>query len=151
MKRIMLIVVMMFFGGVNSLLAHCEIPCGIYTDDMRIKMIIEDIATIEKSMKQINELSKDPQKNANQLVRWINNKEMHANKIQEVVTQYFMTQRITPVADSDSAAYKKYIKELTLLHKMLLSAMKTKQTADLHDAEKLLELTLEFSKSYLKK
>lgn len=151
MKKIMLMVAVLSFGGINQLAAHCEIPCGIYTDDMRIKMIIEDIATIEKSMNKIIELSKDPKANANQLVRWVNNKELHANKIQEVVTQYFMTQRIKPVADQDSPEYKKYIKEITLLHKMLISAMKTKQTTDHHDAEKLLKLTMEFSKSYLKK
>ncbi|MDY6953871.1 MAG: superoxide dismutase [Ni], partial [Thermodesulfobacteriota bacterium] len=33
--------------------AHCEIPCGIYDDQMRIDMIAEHITTIEKSMKQI--------------------------------------------------------------------------------------------------
>ena len=97
MRKMMFAICVMSFVGINNLMAHCEIPCGIYTDDMRIKMILEDIATIEKSMKKINELSKDPAKNSNQLVRWINNKEHHADKIQEVVTQYFMTQRIKPV------------------------------------------------------
>ena len=33
--------------------AHCEIPCGIYDDHMRIHMIEEHITTIEKSMQQI--------------------------------------------------------------------------------------------------
>ena len=38
--------------------AHCEIPCGIYGDKMRIHMLKEHITTIEKSMKQIAELQK---------------------------------------------------------------------------------------------
>ena len=47
--------------------SHCEIPCGIYGDEARFSAIAEDLATIEKSMKQILELSADPSMNANQL------------------------------------------------------------------------------------
>ena len=36
--------------------AHCEIPCGIYDDAMRVKMIREDLDTIEKSMNEILKL-----------------------------------------------------------------------------------------------
>ena len=36
--------------------AHCEIPCGIYDDEMRFGMMAEHITTIEKSIKQIIEL-----------------------------------------------------------------------------------------------
>ena len=73
-------------------MAHCEIPCGIYDDKMRISLLEEHIATIEKSMGMIMEL--DNSKNSNQTVRWIMNKEEHANKFQEIVSQYFLTQRI---------------------------------------------------------
>jgi nickel superoxide dismutase len=31
----------------------CEIPCGIYDDEMRINMIAEHITTIEKSVKKL--------------------------------------------------------------------------------------------------
>ena len=55
--------------------SHCEIPCGIYGDEMRFAMMKEDIATIEKSMKQIVELSKQASPNHNQIVRWVQNKE----------------------------------------------------------------------------
>jgi nickel superoxide dismutase len=36
-----------------SAAAHCEIPCGIYDDEARIGMLLEHVATIEKSMNQI--------------------------------------------------------------------------------------------------
>ena len=49
----------------------------------------EHVVTIEKS---INELNKNP--NDNQKVRWILNKENHANELSEIVTYYFMAQRI---------------------------------------------------------
>jgi hypothetical protein len=41
---------------------------------MRIRFIAEDITTIEKAMKQIDELSAKVLLNCNQLVRWISNK-----------------------------------------------------------------------------
>ena len=82
------------FLYIGFLGAHCEIPCGIYDDEMRVKMIFEHISTIEKSIKQIMKLEKDADRNYNQLIRWVVNKEQHANELQEIVTQYFMTQRI---------------------------------------------------------
>ena len=125
--------------------AHCEIPCGIYDDEMRVKMISEHIQTIEKSMKQINELEKAGMiGHSNQLVRWIMNKEEHANKLQEIVTQYFMTQRI-------KFDTKGYDKKLNILHHMLVYAMKCKQTTDLENTEALKKLVKEFSDIYFKK
>jgi nickel superoxide dismutase len=128
--------------------SHCEIPCGIYGDETRFTMLEEDITTVEKSMKLIVELSKAGEKNYNQIVRWIDNKEKHANLIQETVSQYFMTQRIKPADETNQAEYKKYLKELTLLHEMLICAMKAKQTTDLTNVEKLRSLVATFKASY---
>lgn len=128
----------------SAVFAHCEIPCGIYDDEMRIAMIREDAATIEKSMSQILIIEKEADHNANQLVRWIVNKEDHADKLQEVVSQYFMTQRIKPDT-------KDYEKKITLLHQMLIYAMKCKQTTDTENVRKLLNLTDEFQKLYFQK
>lgn len=123
--------------------AHCEIPCGIYTDQMRIDMIEEHCKTIEKSMVEIVTLGGDPGTNANQLIRWVSNKEDHANQIQEIVTQYFLTQRIKP----DAA---KYEQKLALLHQMLVAAMKAKQTTDPVHVTKIRELSDAFSKLYFR-
>lgn len=122
-------------------LAHCEIPCGIYDDAMRIKMIGEHISTIEKSMGQIIDIEKSEHHNSNQLIRWVMNKEDHANKLQEVVTQYFMTQRLKVGA-------KNYDQQLTLLHQMLIAAMKAKQTTDLSHIAELRKLVADFDKLY---
>ena len=35
---------------VKDVLAHCEIPCGIYDDQTRVQLIHEHIGTIEKAM-----------------------------------------------------------------------------------------------------
>ncbi|MBD3391746.1 MAG: superoxide dismutase [Chitinivibrionales bacterium] len=132
-------------GGV---FAHCEIPCGIYDDTARVSMIEEHIGTIEKSMKKIEELGAAKDKNYNQLVRWIDNKELHANKIQEIVYQYFMNQRIKPTSPDNEKAYQKYITELSALHEMLVYAMQCKQTTDLANTKKLRESLEKFRKSY---
>ena len=129
--------------------AHCEIPCGIYTDDLRVKLIAEHITTIEKSMKQVNEISAAENINHNQLVRWVDNKEKHANEIQEIVTQYFMTQRIKPADPADKEAQAAYVEKLTLLHKLLIQAMKAKQGTDQAVVDELRKLLDSFSEAYL--
>jgi len=129
--------------------SHCQIPCGIYDDAMQLRMIAQDIATIEKAMKQIERLGRQPERNDNQIVRWVQNKEEHAQAIQDVVARYFMTQRLKPVHEVGSKAYARYIRQLTLLHEMLLHAMKAKQTTDLAHVEKLRELTRSFRQAYL--
>ena len=124
--------------------AHCEIPCGIYDDEMRIEMLREHITTIEKSMNQVILLEKDANRKANQLTRWVMNKEQHADELQEIVSQYFMTQRLKPDA-------KDYASKLQLLHEMLLAGMKSKQTTDLGQVKRLRELVDLFEKSYFAK
>lgn len=131
--------------------AHCEIPCGIYDDEMRISMIEEDIETIEKSMNQITELSKEDNKNYNQIVRWVQNKEEHATELMHIVTQYFMTQRIKSVDQKDKEAYAQYQSKLSVLHQMLIYAMKSKQTTNLSHVEKLRSLAIQFRGIYFKK
>ncbi len=132
------------FGWVSIAGAHCEIPCGIYNDHMRIEMLKEHIATIEKSMNQIVELSGAAPMNTNQVVRWVTNKDDHAEELQHIVWQYFMTQRVKPEDTPDQA----YVKKITLLHAMLFHAMRAKQTTDLQHVEKLNALVDGFSAIY---
>jgi nickel superoxide dismutase len=124
--------------------SHCEIPCGIYDDPVRISLLQEHITTMEKSMKSIQTLGKSGHNHSNQLIRWVNNKEDHANKFQEIVSQYFMTQRI-------SADDANYAKKIQTLHQMLVYAMKCKQTTDTAHIETLKNLVAEFEKLYFTK
>ncbi len=127
---------------------HCQIPCGIYDDDARLAAIGEHIVTIEKSMRKIDEIGAAEKPNYNQLVRWVNNKEHHADEISEIVTQYFMAQRVKPADASDKKAWDQYVKKLTLLHRMLVAAMKAKQTTDLQHTKALSKLLDEFTRVY---
>ncbi len=140
----------LLIGGASSVvLSHCEIPCGIYGDPMRLDMMAEHITTIEKSMRQIVDLSAAGDKNYNQLVRWVVNKEQHADHFSDIITQYFMKQRIKPAPKTDVKAYEDYVHKLTLLHEMLVTSMRCKQTTDLKNVTKLRSLLAEFRTAHL--
>ncbi len=141
------LIVLMLCALSQTLYAHCEIPCGIYGDKTRIEILSEHIDTIEKSMDMIERLSQAESANYNQLVRWITNKEAHAEKFQNIVSRYFITQRIGP-EQADTKNYQKYITQITLLHKMMVSAMKAKQTTDTQHITALRSLLKQFSDSY---
>ena len=153
MKKFTKIFISALFASVLSLSAfqsqaHCEIPCGIYGDSVRISLIYEHIETVEKSMNMINELSAQANPDYNQLVRWVVNKEEHAKKIQDIVSQYFLHQRIKPVDPSDEEAYAKYQKHLETLHHILVFAMKAKQTTDVDVTDTLREKVGNFESLY---
>ena len=70
--------------SISYLFAHCQVPCGIYDDARRIIEIEEHILTIDKAMDNILNISSNNKQTAqemNQLVRWVNTKEKHAQKI----------------------------------------------------------------------
>jgi len=151
-KKLILVSVLLsaiVFGSLAY--SHCQIPCGIYGDEARFDTMAEHIKTIEKSMKLIETLSTEDKPNMNQIVRWVNNKEVHADELSHIVTHYFMAQRIKIVSEGNPQEYTKYIKKLTLLHEMLFYAMKAKQTTDTANVEKLKSLLNQFHESYFGK
>ncbi|MEM0926996.1 MAG: superoxide dismutase [Ni], partial [Planctomycetota bacterium] len=111
-------------------LGHCQVPCGIYGDQLRFQQMLEDEDTIAKAQVQINEFAKagPSAQGVNQVARWVMAKEQHAQKIQDTIAAYFMAQRIK--ADNPN-----YIKQLTAAHKVMVAAMKCKQSADPETAE----------------
>ena len=132
----------------NILWAHCQVPCGIYNDKARIVLLREHVTTMEKGMNSVKSLSAEGEKNYNQLVRWVMNKEDHANQFQEIVLQYFLAQRIKPVDGSDAAELAAYQTKVTLLHHMIVYAMKCKQTTDQENINKLRGLIDQFVAAY---
>jgi nickel superoxide dismutase len=129
--------------------AHCQIPCGIFDDELQVQQMEQDITTIEKSMNQIVALGAASPVNYNQVVRWVVNKEEHAQKLQDSVTAYFMAQRIKPPADhGDEKAVNEYLHKLALLHAIQIHAMKAKQSTDLGEVATLRELVAKFRTAY---
>jgi nickel superoxide dismutase len=117
-------------------MAHCQVPCGIYGDQLRFEQMLEDEHTIAKAQAQINEMTEGEitAQKVNQMARWVAAKEDHATKIQNTIAAYFMAQRI-------KADNKDYVKQLTAAHAVMVAAMKCKQSADPATA-KVLEKTI---------
>ncbi len=131
--------------AVSSLVySHCQIPCGIYDDQVRFQLMGEHITTIEKSMKQITSLMEAEPPNANQVVRWVDNKEAHADELSEIATQYFLAQRVKPAQEGSGDVYTRYIRKLTLIHGIVVESMKAKQSTDLSHVENLRRLVSQF-------
>ena len=140
MKKYLILLVLIF--NIGLVYPHCQVPCGIYDDAVRIVMVKEDFATISKAMSEIKSLSaKNDPLSFNQLNRWIMTKEEHANNIQRVVSDYFLTQRI-------KSKNKNYDKHLILLHELLVNAMKCKQTVDSQNVDKGLKSLNKFVNVY---
>ena len=127
MKKYLVLLTLLL--NIGLLYPHCQVPCGIYDDAVRIVTIKEDFATVSKAMVEIKTLSakNDPQ-SLNQLNRWIVTKEEHATNIQKVVSDYFLTQRV-------KSKNKNYDRHLRFLHELLVSAMKCKQTVESKDID----------------
>ena len=102
---------------------------------------------MEKSMEKIIQLKMMDVK-SDQLVRWVNNKEIHSNNIQNIITQYFMFQRVKPVKSDDDEDMEAYRNKLVLLHKILVQAMKCKQTTKISHVKKIRELLYSFKMVY---
>ena len=104
--------------------SHCQAPCGVYGDSARFTQMLEDQTTIAKAIDQISDLAgKKDAKSANQLNRWVAAKEDHASKIQKIIAEYFLTQRIKSSSD-------KYDSLLKGAHSVMVAAMKCKQGVD---------------------
>ena len=152
MKQFPNIILLIVFAmtGTNLVLpkmshAHCQIPCGIYDDHARIQAMIEDATTIEKSAKLIAELSgKSDVQSQGQLVRWVVNKEKHAQKIISTICDYFLTQRVKPNQDD-------YADRLMKHHAVINKAMKVKQNTDVKYAKKVKESIMVLSAYYPEK
>lgn len=126
------ILVSVFLLGVSPshARAHCQVPCGIYDDAARISRLREDATTIDKAITNIVTLSgrHDPQ-SLNQITRWITTKEDHGSHVIKVVAEYFLTQKVKPVA-SGAAGYDGYLRKLADHHAVMVAAMKCKQHVD---------------------
>ena len=128
----------------NWLSAHCQVPCGVYGDSARFTQMLEDQTTIAKAIAQINDLAdKKDGKSANQLARWVSTKEDHANKIQKIIAEYFLTQRIKSTSE-------KYEDLLKGAHSVMVAAMKCKQGTDPESAEALKSSIEKFQTIYEK-
>ncbi|WP_239057745.1 superoxide dismutase, Ni [Pseudodesulfovibrio sp. JC047] len=111
--------------------AHCQVPCGIYDDHARVTAMLEDVTTVRKAVTMLEKLAaKTDVQSRQQFVRWVMNKESHAQKIISSIADYFLTQRVKP-------DQKEYVERLKKHHAVILAAMEAKQHADMKAVDAL--------------
>ena len=126
---------------------HCQVPCGIYTDQLRFEQMLEDTKTIAKSIASVETIAEAMKggelspTNVNQLTRWVTTKEDHASNTQKIVAEYFLTQRI-------KESNNNYTSQLIAAHKVMVAAMKCKQDAKPATAEALKAAILDLYRAY---
>lgn len=128
-----------------SLSAHCQVPCGIYGDELKFGELEQHVETIAKAGKLIREISAKDSLTAQdrqQLIRWTVQKESHAQKIVDEAADYFLAQRIKPDAEH-------YDDKLELLHHIIVYSMKSKQSVESEPVETLGKKIAAFKAIYL--
>lgn len=115
----------------NTAYAHCDVPCGIY--DPHTAQIAAH--TVLRMDKLISEMVQNPPTDANarnKMIRYVTTKEQHAeickHEIRVLWADYFKPEHAAANPELH-----------TLVWDTLKSASKAKQSADIADAEALLE------------
>jgi len=132
-KNIFLASAVACFSLTSSLSAHCQMPCGIYNDQMMYDQVNQFYLTAFKAVKALehNEFTTDEDKN--QFVRWVMTKERLCNETAMLLTTYFFQQKIMPIDDN--------IDLVKSLHKLLFQLVAIKQNVDI-------KLVKEFGKEW---
>jgi nickel superoxide dismutase len=147
-KLFILIVISVIMLSTGIVRSHCQVPCGIYDDDARFDLIAENIETMEKCNRSIRSLSKQSPLNMNQIVRWIETKETHADSNIEILSAYFLAQRIKPVGTLDSEDYQAYTAMLAQVHQLVIFSSKAKQDVEKASTDTLKAVLAKFKESY---
>jgi nickel superoxide dismutase len=109
--------------SLNGLAAHCQLPCGIYHDDMAYDQIDQYIETMYKGITVINDSQFKTPRERNETIRWVMLKDKESDKMAHLITSYFLQQKIS-LNDPDLT------KKLTAAHKLLFLLVTIKQNTD---------------------
>ncbi len=112
----------------GSLAAHCQMPCGIYHDEMVFNQVDQYIETMYKGMTELKNSKFSNALERNNFTRWVLLKETASNEMADLITQYFLQQKIKP-GEPDTA------KRLASAHKMLFELTAIKQNVDVKMVE----------------
>ena len=143
-----------------SILAHCQVPCGIYDDKARLISMLEDTETIRKAVNEIEHIYADHQplkpNDYNQIVRWVNTKEDHASNIIKTLTEYFILQVsffsfFLPIKDFLTEIKRVNIGESEKLvdyHTAMKYSLLCKQTVEIKKVDQLAQQILKLGRKY---
>ena len=122
--------------------AHCQVPCGIFDDYIKLETMKQDADTIIKAAAEMQKLAaKTDAQSKQQFIRWANNKESHAQSVIESISDYYLTQRV-------KTSMEDYNERLLKHHAVMIAAMKAKQSADMQSVNMLRESVQALSPYY---
>lgn len=127
-KRLVFIGTLATLFQTSSLSAHCQMPCGIYHDDMVFDQIDQYVETMYKAISILKDNKFDSVKDKNEFVRWVMQKEKASDDAADIITTFFLQQKIKPGEDDT-------VKRVTSGHKLLFYLVGIKQTVDLQMVE----------------
>lgn len=107
-----------------DLSAHCQMPCGVYHDEIAYDQIDQYVETMHKAISELLVMKFDTPVEKNQYIRWVMSKERQSNDITNTIVSYFLQQKIKP-GDEDTAT------KVLAAHKLLFLIVAIKQNVDL--------------------
>ncbi len=107
----------------SALMGHCQMPCGIYHDDMVYDQIDQYVETMVKAVAKIKDSKAANPQERNELIRWVMAKERMSDETAELILTYFLQQKIKP-GEPDTS------KRLESAHRLLFDLVVIKQNAD---------------------
>lgn len=108
-----------------NLSAHCQMPCGIYHDDMVYDQIDQYVETMVKGLTVLNDNKFSTAQQRNEFVRWVMNKEKMSDETAQIILSYFLQQKVKP-NDPNST------KILVSAQKLLCQLTTIKQNVDIN-------------------
>lgn len=128
LKRLFMLGVVGMIACTSALEAHCQMPCGIYHDDMVFDQVDQYVETMYKGISILNENKSGTVKDKNEFVRWVILKEKASDETAQLLTTYFLQQKIKP-GEADTA------QRLASVHKLMFNLVLIKQNVDLKFVE----------------
>lgn len=112
----------------GTLSAHCQMPCGIYHDEMVYDQLDQYVETMYKAVSVLEDSKFSTAREKNEFIRWVNQKEIQSDDAARLILTYFLQQKIKP-GEADTA------KRLESAHKLLFLIVGIKQNVDKHFVE----------------
>ncbi len=108
--------------------AHCQLPCGIYHDEVIFGRIDQYVETMYKGVSVLKTNKFNDPKDRNEFVRWVMQKDQASDEAANLILKYFLQQKMKP-GDEDTT------KQLISAHKLLFLTVSIKQGVDLQFVE----------------
>lgn len=116
----------------SNLGAHCQMPCGVYHDEMVFDQIDQYVETMYKGISIMNTNKFHGVHDWNEVIRWVILKEKESDATANLLTTYFLQQKIK-TGEPDT------VKRLVSCHKLLFLLVAIKQNTDVKFVKDFLE------------